>query len=740
VDGVVSDASRWVSSPEIWPAWLELDVGSTQKVAGIHIFSGYRDGDAVADFVVQSWAEGSWRDLPGGRVTGNTSVARAVAFGPAEGIPVSRLRLWITASHQNIARIREVQVWPAAAGGLPPLPAPRSREPTPPSSPSQIAPLYLNQSGFNLGRPKRFTAPTLAEGTAFAVLRVQDGGLCFTGSIQRSVGNFSAFNPSNAGPFVVEAGGFRSVEFGIGSWWLERVTYQGAVDFMIDARHHVGNDRAACSVSYGWRDDHHFGWELHTLVPQYLSNPSAYDRMPRQVRYEPPPSAGLWGRLEPYREDAPDIVKLIHWGADIIVSQGLTHEHLKAQLAYFLYAWPMLEPWLPAQNYTSVRDFAFGAWTNATCDRKYAYDESPEHDLLAVKTLTGSTKGGYPPGFSIEPNLLMYEVARREQRADAGRYLEAAARQAGWMVENLEWEDPQVTKGQRASEFITMTGLAHLLRLYPDHAPAGLKEKILAWCRVAVRRSDNLWDFRKLDDGEGWVPTGEKRTMWNEVGNVVGLPAALLAVREVVDDETLRARLEVLAYAHLDNMFGRNPVGRHFSYDAPREIEGVEYGWFSFFRGGIGRLENSRFVLDGCPKQWHYPYHPELGNTGWTEGWVQHNVAFNISLAYLARAESRLEMTRRGEDVMVRLRAPLNFDYSKAETAQIVLTSTCGDIERLEVREESTDSEFLAARIGVKAGAAPRRGDGILQAAPGDTLEAAYGFGYMACHAELRNR
>jgi hypothetical protein len=92
---------------------------------------------------------------------------------------------------------------------------------------------------------------------------------------------------------------------------------------MIDSRHYVGNDRNVCRGSFGWRDDHHFGWELHTLVPQYLSNPSAYERMPRQVKYEKPKDKTLWGALEPYDDEAPDIVKLIHWGADVIVTQKL---------------------------------------------------------------------------------------------------------------------------------------------------------------------------------------------------------------------------------------------------------------------------------------------------------------------------------------------------------------------------------------------------------------------------------
>ena len=184
-----------------------------------------------------------------------------------------------------------------------------------------IPELYLNQSGFNLGKPKRFTAPTLADGTPFIVRPANGGSTLAHGIIRNHIGDFTFFNPEGEIEYVVEAGGITSVPFRIGPFWLERVSYQNAVDFMIDSRHHVGNDRAKCGGSFGWRDDHHFGWELHTLVPQYISNPSAYERMPRQVKYENPLDKRLWGALEPCRDDAPDIVKLIHWGADVIVTE-----------------------------------------------------------------------------------------------------------------------------------------------------------------------------------------------------------------------------------------------------------------------------------------------------------------------------------------------------------------------------------------------------------------------------------
>jgi hypothetical protein len=738
VDGIISDDSRWVSQKTSAPAWLELNLGSRQKLAGIHLYSGFQNTNAIRNFVVQFWRDGQWRDIPSAALENNRATALAIAFDDTVDVTTDKLRLWITSSHQDAARVLEVIVWPASVETLPPLNAKVAKS----SKPMQDEPvplIYLNQSGFNLGKPKRFTAPTLAAGAKFEVRPVGGKAALFGGTIDaKHVGDFSDFNPTDTREYVVVAGTNVSVPFRVGSWWLERVSYQGAVDFMVDSRHYVGNERAVCQGSFGWRDDHHFGWELHTLVPQWLSNPSAYERMPRQIKYEKPTNPKLWGALQPYREDAPDVVKLIHWGADVIVSQDTTHEMLKSQLAYFLYAWPVLKDYLPAQNYEVVRDFTFKHWSDATCDHKYPYDESQGHDLLALKTKVGSTKGSMPPGFSIEPNLLLYDVAKREKRADAEIYFQAAFKQAEWMIANLDWIDPQVTKGQRMSEFITMTGLAHLLREYHDRAPAGLKETINAWADVIVRRSDNLWDFRKLDDGHRWTPMGEKPTMWNEPGNVVGLPAALLAAQPFLTNAATQARIEQLVWSHFDNMFGRNPVGRHFSFDAPREVEGVEHGWFSFHQGGIGRLADARFVIDGAPKDGHYPYHPEKGNFGWTEGWIQFNTPFNASLAYLAHAETEISVRRVGDELVVRLEAPLNFDYAKVESGKVWVTSSNGDAETLVVMEESANSRFLTGRIKVQTGGVVKSSDGILQVKAGATLEAGYGFGYLGHRGSLR--
>jgi hypothetical protein len=163
----------------------------------------------------------------------------------------------------------------------------------------------------------------------------------------------------------------------------------------------------------------------------------------------------------------------------------------------------------------------------------------------------------------------------------------------------------------------------------------------------------------------------------------------------------------------------------------------VEHGWYSFLQGGIGRLANARFVIDGSPKDGHYPFHPEKDDIGWTEGWVQFNTAFNVSLAYLAHAETRITARRVGEELVVDLEAPLNFDYSKVESGKVWITTSNGDAESLVVTEESADSRGLSGRIRLQSGAEAKAGDGALQIQPGGSCESGYGFGYLGCRVRI---
>ena len=522
----------------------------------------------------------------------------------------------------------------------------------------------------------------------------------YEGTLSGLKGDFSDFNPISKDEFMIRVGTDTSFHFGIGMWWLERTTYELAVDFMIQSRHYVGNTSVKRSKTYAWRDDHHFSWALHTLVSQFLSNPEAYLRMPNKVEYVAPFDATLWGDLEPFDESAPDIVKLMHWGVDVIVTQDLKHEHLKAQLAYFLYAWPYISKWLPVQNYAVVKDFVNQHWEKTDVDRSYPFDQSSEHNMLALRTQMGTTKGELPPGSSLQPNLLMFEVAKRDSDADSMKYMNAAVTQAEWMLENLNWEDSITTKGQRMSEHITMTGFAFFYNQFPEYVPSGMALDVQEWADVMIRRSDNMWDFRKLTDGVNWTPFGEAATQWNEPGNVLGFPACLISAMQILDDPTIEERLNELVYSHLDNAWGKNPVGRHFSYDGANEIEGVDLGWYSYYIGGVGLLEEVPFVFDGAPKNDHYPYHPEIGDIGWTEGWIQFNTAFNISLAYMAHMDTEIGLLKGSDSIELWLKAPLNFDYEREESVRInAYYPSLDSMANIILKEESKNSYYFKGKV-----------------------------------------
>jgi hypothetical protein len=696
IDGEITDESRWVSDRGAEsPAWLQLNLEVRKRLGGVHLHSGWKEGGAIRDFRIEYRDGAEWKTVPGAVVHGNGSQSVALPFDDTLAIETDAVRLVVDHPAGDVARVRELLVWSHTPQGIPRLAFPGHDD--------ALTGIYLNQSGFNRGKPKRFTAPRLADGTPFAVCRRDDDVPRFRGTIARGIGDFTPFEPDDAGEYVVRAGEETSVPFRVGRFWLERVTYRGSVDFMADSRHYVGTYTQPCRGSFGWRDDHQFSFELHGLVAQYLANPSAYDRMDRTVEPVPSGDGVRWGALEPCAPEAPDIVRLIHWGADTIVTQRLDHMLLKEQLAFFLHAWPALGRWLPEQNRTLVHAYVREVWTKPTVAGPYPHDTIREnHDLLGIKTEIGTTKGENPPGHSILPNLLMHEVARRDGLSDADRYLRAACDQAAWVIEHVDWNDPLTTKGQRMSEHVVLAGLGMLHRRHPDRAPAGLAAKLRGWADVAVARADNQWDFRMLSATD-WTPMGTQPTHWNEPGNVMGFPACALAALPAVEDPATRARLEQLVWSHLDDCFGRNPCGRHFSYDAPREIEGVEHGWYSFHKGGIGQLEKARFVFDGSPKNAHYPYRPELGNIGWTEGWVAFNTAFNASLAALALHETRLECRRRGAGLEVRLRAPLDFDERVRETGTVTVLRN-GTAEPVDVTEEGVDSEWLSAVLDDAAG------------------------------------
>jgi hypothetical protein len=596
-------------------------------------------------------------------------------------------------------------------------------------------PVIVNQTGYDLGGPKRFTAPNALDGETFQVVDADDV-VVYQGTVSAQVGDFSDFDPASTGPYRIlltgVAGAGDSYEFGIGANWTERISYLNAIAFMTDVRCFYGalagqamnGTDAKCKTGLAWRDSHQLSFEIPTLVDLYLANPSAIGgiRMPE---------ATYSGLQYPLDADAPEVARLISWGAEIYLTGQYDHVLIKEQLASFLWVYPELSEWIPAELYEAVRDYLFPIWSQASYSRYSWYDYTAHTaDLLQVYTQVGTGKGEFPPGHSIVPNLRMWQVAEREGRADAPQYLDAALAQAQWIVDNLDVSDPATTKGQRQAEYQLMTALATLALTVPaESVPAGLGAFAEEWADVVIERSDNMWDFRKYSDDRWTIPNftgGGSGEDPNETGNLLGFPAAALAASVLIGDADTDARLAEIAQAHVDDVFGRNPTGRAAQYrihDPELAFEGLDLGWFSEYQGGNGLLQGSHGVFDGSPKNGHYPFNPGVSNIGHTEGWVTFNTAWLEALAWRAftATEVSLGAVSAPEDgsVGVVLRAPLNMDAAGGNTGEVRVSVNDGAPTPVTVTQTGANALDYTAELDLAA----------LGALEGDVVTVSYGLG-----------
>ena len=668
VDGVMN--SYWQSGSSIGDHWLEIDLGQLYNIDRVVTpkFTG------VDSLVIEVLSDNGWKSVSANKpnISGGSSPDNPLfGFEPEQ---TSKIRLRSVGGEQ--IRIYEVMVY--------------EYDPQP---------VFVNQSGYDINSYKRFTAPLASNQTPFQISIPGQSNPLYEGQIVNQIGDFTDFQPEENGPFIIqvhdEEKGGESVPFNIGPSWIERVSYKPAIEFMVDTRCWYGDSRkfnptdesAGCpDLGVAWRDSHQMSFEIQSLLNFYFANPSAFsvERMPVQGKY--------LGLREELPDNTPEIVRLIYWAVDIYLRGEVNHTLLKEQLAYFVYAWPWLSEFIPKTVYEEALDYIFSIWGNEEINRWRWHDIEHSGNLFQTYDIIGTGKGQFPPGHSIVPNLMMYEVAEREGRNDKEKYFNAAFDQTEWLVENLDWQDPRTTKGQRQGEQVTITSLVYFLQNYPDKAPDGLQEKIESWANVVISRSENLWDFRRYSD-EKWIipsirpetdPRFDPVTGFNEVGNVAGFPAPAIAASWIVINEKIKKRLKQLAIAQVDHVFGRNPAGRHFGFDSPLDFEDVEQGWFQEYQGGAGKLQRSRGVLDGSPKETLYPFDPYAGDPGHTEGWVTFNTPWNIALAYLSADKTAVKVYNNsfteeinsfkpGLKIGIEITAPLNFNYEKEESAEAII-------------------------------------------------------------------
>lgn len=665
-DGLVADESRWIAASEDKSPWIEMTFPEPVRIGAVDVFSGWKSEPGLDDFDLTFEVDGKQLATPQGKVRGASGNIRRIEAGLQN---VSRLRLALAKAGPG--RIREIAVYEnkdtATGAGLKGSLAPAV---VVDRSVHQIA---ANQVGYETSQPKRFTAPLSSDGTPFSIQAAGGSEILYRGVIRGGIGDFSDFRPADsANRYVIAVSGGplkdgKSDPFLIRGNLVQEQFWQPAADFLIDARSVVGTHPSAFG-GCPWRDGTYYDAIIPSLVLFYLADRQMIGAMPRQIDWmadkarvaaadfrfdaKNPSSEGVmdavrsYYQLDPPRADAPDVVKLIHWGAGFYLMKPVTqdcmgdpdkrmlHSQTVEQVAYVVWAWPALKQWLPESFYRKCRDFCFENW-KSSLEIDHWWD--PKTYLGPEQLTEGNPMGGllhpykgrHAPGHSIVPNLLMHEVAKREGRADAGLYLDAAVKQAAWCVENLDWNDPRTTKGHRMSEHRTIPNLVWLLQNYPERAPAGLKEKINQWVDVALSRSDNPWDFRRYDLQDHWtIPKV------NDVGNSLCLPACLLSASWVVDPGK-RKRIEEVAYASIDHVWGRNPRLAAAPCDPKMGFPELERGWPKAHAHNVcARLELCRGSISSLPGSEMYPFNPE-GAYRHAEGWVNYGAAWCVSLAYL---------------------------------------------------------------------------------------------------------
>ncbi len=188
-------------------------------------------------------------------------------------------------------------------------------------------------------------------------------------------------------------------------------------------------------------------------------------------------------------------------------------------------------------------------------------------------------------------------------------------------------------------------------------------------------------------------------------------PAPLIAATQVIEDKNVLERLNQIAIAHIENVFGRNPTGRHFSFDGPLDFEGVNEGWFQEYQGGPGMLHLARGVLDSSAKETTFPYKPYTGFPGHTEGWVTFNIPWNISQAYMSPQKTSVAVfdssfsksitsARPGDKIGIEITAPLNFDYARREHGKAFVYLN-NRLVKVAVKEVNTSSNRFRGKFTV---------------------------------------
>ena len=669
----------------------------------------------------------------------------------ATSVDTDALRL--VSNDDGFVRVVEVYVFDDSPGELPIVELERPE-------------ILVNQSGYDSELPKRFTTPGI-QAAPFEIVRDSDQSVVWSGVVNDNVGDFSNYVPKGQGEqYFVRIDGFlRSDRFQIEPYWMERVCLEPAFRFFVDCRSVIGDIPNAYGAD-PYRDGPYYCYDVQSLILNYLANPSYYEQMPIEIDYDAQRAMVLDPGFQlvtnqtaedsvevartyynefdpPIGDNVPDIIQCIHWTMAFLqvktqdwdyagdpAGRQLHTQHVE-KFAFFLYAYPYFQQYFTDEFYNDALQFALDNW-NGEGGNLFGVIST---DILEDDVVIATFKGRGCPGHSILPNLMMYEVAIREGLPNAEQFFSAAFNQTLYIIANFSPDNVRLTKGQRMSEHMLPTGLFAFNRMYPDRAPSGLQAWIDDWVDVMIARSDNSYDFRRFGVFEGqdlWtIPRfGDESTNggsgWNEPGNVACVPGILTAMGSQASNQMLRPRLNEIAVAHFDALFGRNPTGWHSAFNGTTDFIGVERGWQRDFNPNAGaRLHGVRGTLNSVATHEHYPNQLDSGFLRHPEGWVAFNAAFNVSLAMQNWDRTELNFIQTANAIQFELRGPV-----LRPTATIRIQTEVGDVEELVLVANDSLGTVFSGSIEAASDGKLAQNDGNLTL-NGGNVTAEYGGGFF---------
>jgi beta-glucanase (GH16 family) len=107
IDGVRSDASRWISANTAGPHWAVIDLGTSLTLYSSEIATGSGTSSAVSNFVLQAWDGSDWVNIPGTSVSGNTKTLVAHTFTN----PVTTNKVRFFSTDNGHVRVKEIMLF-----------------------------------------------------------------------------------------------------------------------------------------------------------------------------------------------------------------------------------------------------------------------------------------------------------------------------------------------------------------------------------------------------------------------------------------------------------------------------------------------------------------------------------------------------------------------------------------------------------------------------------------------------